>query len=79
MRALRRPVRRPAFRHWAFYTFIGAPPDHLEEAAREVEAPPSTGRWKSQDAALLPRLLEEGAEALQKYGYVSPSGETISS
>ena len=49
--------------------FAGCGPEHLERAMAEVLPPPTLGRWRQQDPALMARVLEEGRQALEIFGY----------
>src|SRR5262249_10318320 len=54
--------------------FFGLTADVGEIAAREVQAPESLGRWRSQDSeSLLRELHHIGGPALERFGY-RPSG-----
>jgi hypothetical protein len=55
------------------FDFFGLEGDVERIAAEEVSAPPTLGRWRSQDPATLRALQSEAGEALSGLGYQSSS------
>ena len=41
----------------------------MKEAIREVETPPSLGRWREHPEAEIARLAELGGDQLERFGY----------
>lgn len=51
------------------FDFLGLDRGATGAARAEVEAPPSLGRWRMEDAAMLESLERHGHAALERFGY----------
>jgi len=49
--------------------FADVPDYRLAQAVAQIEAPPTLGRWRQQDPALLAALHAEAGAALDAFGY----------
>ncbi|MBN1953993.1 MAG: sulfotransferase [Anaerolineae bacterium] len=53
--------------------FVGQDRSSLEQAAAEVVAPPSIGRWRQQRLREIHDMMKAGRSSLERFGYWNPA------